>query len=59
MLCKRCKFVMRTGTRYEQRKGRNRPFYRRFYECKKCGDRVYTNNPSFQEIFKSEISRNR
>lgn len=61
MLCKRCNVVMRTGTRYEQRKGRDRPSHRRYYECMKCGDKVYTNTPNFQEILikESEKSRNR
>ena len=49
MLCRRCMTAMRTGTRYEQRKGQDRPSHRRYFECGKCRDRVYTNSPNFQE----------
>lgn len=57
MLCRRCNIVMGTGTRYEQRKGRDRPSARRYYECKKCKDRVYTNSPNFQEIYNKELKK--
>lgn len=40
---------MGTGTTYEQRKDNGKSFARRFHECKKCGDRVYTHEPNFQE----------
>ena len=61
MLCKKCMIVMGTGTTYEQRKGNGKPSARRFHECKKCGDKVYTKEPNFQEYMKkaSEKSRNR
>ena len=61
MLCKRCMTVMKTGTTYEQRKGQNKPSYKRFHECKKCHDKVYTNELNFQEILlkESEKSRNK
>lgn len=49
MLCKGCMTVMRTGTTYEQRKNDGKPSARRFYECKKCHDKVYTKEPNFQE----------
>lgn len=48
MICKRCMTVMGTGTTYEQRKD-GKPSTRRYYECKKCYDRVYTKEPNFQE----------
>lgn len=48
MLCKRCMTVMNTGTRYEQNKDR-KSSARRFHECKKCNDKVYTKEPNFQE----------
>ena len=53
--------VMGTGTTYEQRKDEHKPSARRFHECKKCGDRVYTNESNFQEYMNkaSEISRNK
>lgn len=61
MLCKRCMTVMEAGTTYEQKKGQDRPSHRRFHECKKCHDKVYTKEPNFQEILdkESERSRNR
>ncbi len=61
MLCKRCMTVMRTGTRYEQNKGQNRPSHRRYFECNKCHDMVYTNALNFQEMLmkESDKSRNR
>lgn len=52
MLCKKCMTVMGTGTAYEQRNGDDKPSARRFHECKKCGDKVYTKEPYFQECMK-------
>lgn len=48
MLCKRCMSVMNTGTTYEQKRN-GRSLSRRFCECKKCHDKVYTKEPNFQE----------
>lgn len=48
MLCNRCMVVMGTGTTYEHRKD-GRSSARRYYECKKCHDKVYTKEPNFQE----------
>lgn len=48
MLCKRCMTVMGTGTTYEHRKD-GRLSARRFHECQKCHDKIYTKEPSFQE----------
>lgn len=61
MICKRCMTVMGTGTTYEQRKGGNRPSAKRFHECKKCGDKIYTKEPNFQEYMSkvSEKCKNR
>ncbi len=61
MFCRRCMIVMGTGTRYEQKKGQDRPSYSRYFECGKCHDRVYTNAPNFQEtmIKVTEKSRNK
>lgn len=61
MLCRRCMVVMITGSRYEQKRGQNKPSYQRYFECRKCYDRVYTNISSFQEVLarESEKSRNR
>lgn len=60
MLCKRCMSVMKTGTTYEQNED-CKPSARRFYECKKCHDKVYTKEPNFQEcvISTSKKCRNR
>ena len=46
MLCRRCMMVMETGTTYEKRKGDDKPSSKRFYKCKKCGDKVYTKEPN-------------
>ncbi len=61
MLCKNCMTVMGAGTRYEQKKGQDRPLHSRYYECSKCHDRVYINVPNFQEIIikVAEKSRNK
>lgn len=48
MVCKRCMAVMATGTTYEQKKD-GKSSVRRFHECKRCGERVYTREPNFQE----------
>ncbi len=47
--------VMGTGTRYEQNRGQNKPSHRRYFECGKCHDRIYTNALNFQEILIHEI----
>ena len=53
MLCKRCMTVMEIGTRYEQGKDQRKPSHKRFFECGKCHDRIYTNAPNFQETLVS------
>lgn len=52
--------VMETGTTYEQKKD-GKPSARRFCECKKCHDKVYTKEPNFQEYMNraSEKCRNK
>ena len=51
--------VMETGTRYEQNKGQDKPAHKRYFECKKCHDRVYTNTSNFQEMLKKESEKSR
>lgn len=58
MLCNRCMVVMETGTTYEQRKD-GRSSARRYYECKKCHDKVYTKEPNFQELLAKESERSK
>lgn len=41
--------MMKNGTSYENRKGRNNK--KRFMECPKCHDRRYNNSMNFQELF--------
>lgn len=48
MTCKRCMTVMRPGTTYERNK-EGKSSTRRFHECRKCHDKVYTKEPNFQE----------
>lgn len=61
MICKRCMVVMGAGTTYERRNEKDESLAKRFYECKKCGERVYTHEPNFQECMSraSEKHRNR
>ena len=61
MFCKRCMTVMGTGTEYYPKKDDRDKGYRRYHKCKKCGDKVYTKEPNFQECMNkaSEKSRNR
>lgn len=56
MLCKRCMTVMGTGTTYEQRKD-GKSSARRYYECKKCHDKVYTKEHNFQECMNKASDR--
>lgn len=60
MLCKRCMTVMETGTTYKQNKY-GKPSTKRFHECKKCHDKVYTKEINFKEYMgkASEKCRNR
>lgn len=46
--------VMKTGTTYEQKKD-DKPSIRRFHECKKCHDKVYTKEPNFQEYMSKAL----
>lgn len=57
MLCKRCMKIMETGTSYEKRNGHDNTSHRRYYECKKCHDRVYLNAPNFQEYLHKASSK--
>ena len=50
---------MGMGTRYEQKKGMDQPSHKRYYECKKCRDRVYTSSPNFQEVLVKETEKSR
>lgn len=58
MLCKRCMTAMKTGTRYEQQNGQSKSLHRRYVECFKCHDRIYTNTSNFQEILLRESVKN-
>ena len=51
--------VMGTGTTYEQKKGEDKPSARRFHECKKCGDKIYTKEPNFQECMNNAAEKSR
>ena len=60
MLCKKCMIAMKPGTSYEHKKG-GKFSTRRYYECKKCSNRIYTKEPNFQEYMNkaTEKSENR
>lgn len=57
MVCKRCMIVMKSGTRYEKKKGQDRPSYKKYFECNKCHDRVYINKSNFQDFFKEDTRK--
>lgn len=44
---------MGTGTTYQKR-GEDRTSSKRFFECRKCGDRIYNNASSFREYLNIE-----
>lgn len=58
MLCKRCMTVMATGTTYKQEKD-GKSSARRFHECKKCHNKVYTKEFNFQEHMYKALERNK
>lgn len=58
MLCNRCTVIMGTGTTYEQRKD-GRSSAKRYYECKKCHDRVYSKEANFHELLAKESERSK
>lgn len=57
MLCKDCMIVMKTGTEYYPKKNIKDKGYKRFYKCKKCGDKIYTKEPNFQECMKKFMGK--
>lgn len=57
MLCKTCMTVMKTGTAYHPKKDERDSGYKRFHECKKCGDKIFTNEPNFQEFMNKAIMK--
>ena len=61
MICKRCMTIMRSGTEYHPKKDDKDKGYSRFHLCKKCGDKVYTKEPNFQDCLNkaSEKCRNK
>lgn len=59
MLCRKCMIIMDSGTRYEKRKGQDKPSHKRYFECGKCHSRIYTNTHNFQEVLVKESKKNR
>lgn len=59
MLCKRCMTVMITGTTYGQKNNQEKLIARRFHECKKCRDKIYTNEPNFQECMNKAAEKHK
>ena len=47
MICSKCNILMKSGTRYEREDEKS--LTRRFHECKKCHNRIYTRKSNFQE----------
>lgn len=48
MLCNRCMVVMKSGTSYQHKNGRDTA--KRYDECPKCHDKKYNNSPNFQDM---------
>lgn len=55
MLCKYCRVVMKTGTSYQHKNGRDTA--KRYDECPKCHDKKYNNSPNFQELLVKAINK--
>ena len=49
MICRRCNEIMQLGTRYEHCDKQNKFLRKRYYDCKKCHNRVYVKTSNFQE----------
>ena len=49
MKCRYCKVEMISGTTYKRKKNKDDKGYKRFRECPKCKDKIYTNTANFQE----------
>lgn len=48
--------VMAVGTTYEQKKD-GKPSHRRYHECRKCHEKVYTKEPNFQECINKALEK--
>lgn len=59
MWCKRCMNVMRCGTEYHPKKSKDDKGYIRYHKCKICGDKIFTNEPNFQECMNKATEKNR
>ncbi len=61
MWCKKCKIIMGTGTEYHPKKDNRDKGYRRYHECRRCGEKIFTKEPNFQESINkvSEKCRNK
>lgn len=49
--------VMKSGTSYEQKKNGNRKRYKRYDECPKCHEKIFSNAPNFQETLAKETEK--
>lgn len=57
MICKRCNEIMKSGTRYEKNKEQEKFSRKKYYECKKCHDRVYVKTSSFRELMFNALEK--
>lgn len=55
MICERCNVMMKSGTRYENREGKNNR--KRFDECPVCHDRKYNKVADFQDFVVKESNK--
>ena len=53
--CRYCKVEMIPGTTYRRKRNKNDKGCKRFHECPKCKDKVYTNTANFQEMLERTI----
>lgn len=50
---------MGTGTTYEQNGKNGQSYARRFYECRKCHNRIYKNGLNFQDYLNNALKKHK
>lgn len=50
-ICRRCNVLMKSGTHYEKERSK------RYTECPKCYEKVYSNGDSFRDILHSKLKK--
>ncbi len=57
MWCKKCMIVMRAGTEYYPKIDNKGKGYRRYYECRRCGKKIFTKEPNLQECINKGLEK--